>query len=162
MRNFRKSVTLSNTRKNPHPIYSLLQSQTQTIERKRNTEFPIPAAMTVLPPATTDAVDDDAQVAFAKRRCMSFCIHCFPSSWWQNLRSPANSKDRWWWWCRRWNAFVRRFRSNDYKKHCSFRYDPLSYALNFDDGIAAEEDGCGYKDFSARFASAPPPENKTK
>ena len=116
----------------------------------------IPPTITVLPAATTNAVDVDVQIAF-------FCIPCFPSEttsllswWWQSLRSPTSSKDRYWWrW--RWNA-VRRFKSNNnYKKHYSFRYDPLSYALNFDDGIA-EEDGCGYKGFSARFVSVPPPE----
>ncbi|TKY50397.1 hypothetical protein E2542_SST27861 [Spatholobus suberectus] len=128
--------------------------------------------MTVLPAATTDAGDDVARIAFRRRRCMSFCLPCFPSettsSWWENLRSPA-TKERWW--CRRWNparewkTFIRRFNNNNnYKKHCSFRYDPLSYALNFDEGNAAGEDGYGhgYGGFSARFASVSQSEKESR
>ena len=38
-----------------------------------------------------------------------------------------------------------------------FRYDPLSYALNFDEGHGAslEGDFTGYRDFSARFVGPP-------
>ncbi|KAK7381379.1 hypothetical protein VNO78_34025 [Psophocarpus tetragonolobus] len=115
--------------------------------------------MTVLPaPTITGAVENDRRIAFSKRRCMSFCMPCFPSEtasscWWNDLRSPAK-KDPWW--CRYWKSFIRHLnRSNNYKRPCSFRYDPLSYALNFDDGTAAGDDDCGYKGFSARFASVP-------
>ncbi|RDX58609.1 hypothetical protein CR513_62061, partial [Mucuna pruriens] len=135
--------------------------------------------MSTLPAANTNAAadaDDDAQIAFTKRRCMSFCcMPSFPSQttswWWEDLRSPT-CKERWWFrrwktareWSEisaapKWRTFIRRFKNNNINKRHrgSFRYDPLSYALNFDDGSAAVDDGCGYKGFSARFASVPPP-----
>ncbi|XP_027359516.1 uncharacterized protein LOC113868147 [Abrus precatorius] len=103
---------------------------------------------------------------------MCSCMPCFPfetsSSWWQRVRSPAN-KERWWMkvreWSeivagRKWKTFIRRFRNNGRARaaqHGSFRYDPLSYALNFDDGIAAGDDGYGYGGFSTRFASVTAP-----
>ncbi|XP_066378190.1 uncharacterized protein [Miscanthus floridulus] len=73
----------------------------------------------------------------------------------------------------RWKTFIRRFRfrrssgprhgANNGGGGGKLNYDPLSYALNFDDGHGAG--GCGspgkggdYRDFSARFvALAPPP-----
>ncbi|KAK8469964.1 hypothetical protein PHAVU_004G018300 [Phaseolus vulgaris] len=126
--------------------------------------------MTVLSPATaTESGEGAVRIAVAKRRCMFLCLPCFPSeksssTWWQDLLTPAN-KERWWYrrWktVREWKIFVRRFNnysSNHSKRHGSFRYDPLSYALNFDDGTAAEDDGHCYKGFSERFASVPPPE----
>ncbi|CAN1828465.1 hypothetical protein LINPERHAP1_LOCUS32241 [Linum perenne] len=36
-----------------------------------------------------------------------------------------------------------------------YQYDPQSYALNFDDAVAADDES-GYIDFSARFAATPP------
>ncbi|KAL2335629.1 hypothetical protein Fmac_016842 [Flemingia macrophylla] len=111
--------------------------------------------MTVAAVATV-VDDDDAQITFANGRCMSFCF-------------PSHTTTSWWW-CRRWKAaarelseianwkaFVNRFLRlrNKSNRHCSFRYDPLSYALNFDDGIAAGDDCRGYGGFSARFASVP-------
>lgn len=61
----------------------------------------------------------------------------------------------------KWKTFIRRFNKNRnaslYVKQGSFNYDPLSYALNFDDGNDGEEDfNYGYGGFSARFASVPP------
>ncbi|CAJ1946787.1 unnamed protein product [Sphenostylis stenocarpa] len=126
--------------------------------------------MTVLSPATaTESGEDAVRIAFANRRCMFLCLPCFPSessssTWWQDLQSPPN-KERWWYrrWkmVRDWKTVVRRFnnnRSNHYKSHGSFRYDPLSYALNFDDGTAVGDDDHEHKGFSARFASIPQPE----
>lgn len=131
----------------------------------------------------TDAGDDDMQeIMFAKRGC-SICswMPCFSSSgpspsWWERVRSPEN-KERWWsrgWmkvreWSEivagpKWKTFIRRFNNNNknrignsYVRHGSFNYDPLSYALNFDDGNSGGEDShaYGYGGFSARFASVP-------
>lgn len=72
----------------------------------------------------------------------------------------------------RWKTLIQRFRRKKNNQHPSvdggwrtrsaarFQYDPMSYALNFDEG---PEDGSpngaaqlGYRDFSARFAAPPP------
>lgn len=70
----------------------------------------------------------------------------------------------------RWKTFIRRinrrspsFNSNGgggghHRRNGSFGYDPLSYALNFDDGGESrvpDEDSSGfYPDFSSRFAKS--------
>ena len=126
-----------------------------------------------------DTNDEMYDALFAKRACCSWmsCLGSDSSStssggsvWWQRTRSPDN-KDHWlvrgWKKLRgwseiaagpKWKTFIRRFRKNRIK-HGSFQYDPLSYALNFDDGNAQkgnlEEDDHRYIDFSARFASIP-------
>ncbi|KAL6861310.1 hypothetical protein ACP4OV_017010 [Aristida adscensionis] len=73
----------------------------------------------------------------------------------------------------RWKTFIRRFRRGP--RHAAgaggggggaaaagngarkLNYDPLSYALNFDEGHGGSPDGdfTGYRDFSARFAAPP-------
>ncbi|XP_057447488.1 uncharacterized protein LOC130739252 [Lotus japonicus] len=138
--------------------------------------------MSPLPPSNPiDAGDDDdmQEVLFAKRACICYLIPCFSSSetslsWWERVRSPEN-KERWWargWskvrdWSEiiagpKWKTFIRRLNRNNnrtgagaasYEKKGSFHYDPLSYALNFDDG--GVEDVYSYGGFSARFASIP-------
>ncbi|KAF5946458.1 hypothetical protein HYC85_016686 [Camellia sinensis] len=60
----------------------------------------------------------------------------------------------------RWKTFIRRFNRNKSggSKHANFQYDPLSYALNFDDGsaqIADLEDEYGFPNFSSRYAAIP-------
>ena len=45
----------------------------------------------------------------------------------------------------RWKTLIRRF-NRDNRRHGKFQYDPLSYALNFDE----EDRACS--NFSARFA----------
>lgn len=88
--------------------------------------------------------------------------------WWEHMRTPDNNKGQWWirpWkkireWSEmvagpRWKTFLRRFHKS---KHAAgtFQYDPLSYALNFDDGEGKmEEEHHAYLDFSARFVSIP-------
>ncbi|WVZ81847.1 hypothetical protein U9M48_029179 [Paspalum notatum var. saurae] len=68
----------------------------------------------------------------------------------------------------RWKTFIRRFRrsSSRHAAGCGggkLNYDPLSYALNFDDGHGggggpnSPEGGdyAGFRDFSARFVAQP-------
>lgn len=68
----------------------------------------------------------------------------------------------------RWKTFIRRFNRNARFQggaagagaragSTRFQYDPLSYAMNFDEGHGAspEEDYAGYRDFSTRFAILP-------
>ncbi|XP_010913558.1 uncharacterized protein [Elaeis guineensis] len=112
-----------------------------------------------------------------------------PSSveWWQRIRASERSDERrpsvegWWWWRAvmkvrewselaagpRWKTFIRRFNRNPRHGGGSvvrmgssrFQYDPLSYALNFDEGHGGSPDGdyTGYGDFSTRFAVPPAP-----
>ncbi|KAJ4761470.1 NHL domain protein [Rhynchospora pubera] len=68
----------------------------------------------------------------------------------------------------RWKTFIRRFNRNARFGlaptaarfgSARFQYDPLSYAMNFDEGHGAspeaEGDYTGYRDFSTRFAVLP-------
>ncbi|XP_075475839.1 uncharacterized protein LOC142513477 [Primulina tabacum] len=60
----------------------------------------------------------------------------------------------------RWKTFIRRFnRDRNSSKHVDFRYDPLSYAMNFDEGPGQNrhfdddgEDGYFSRNFSSRYA----------
>ncbi|XP_019053073.1 PREDICTED: uncharacterized protein LOC109114610 [Nelumbo nucifera] len=125
--------------------------------------------------------EDLLDVAFAKRKCC-FCIFYLSpdqsktagSVWWKRIRS-VESEDGWWmkaWkkvrqWSEimagpRWKTFIRRFNKNNRGggggRLGKFQYDPLSYALNFDDGPGQNgnlDDEIGYRDFSSRFASIP-------
>lgn len=111
-------------------------------------------------------------------------------NWWQRVRSleinpnPENS-----FWTRgisalkkirewseivagpRWKTFIRRFsrtgrrRNNNNNNNfcCNYQYDPLSYALNFDEGAGqnvnfgdGEEDYYGLRNFSVRYATVNP------
>ncbi|XP_073005509.1 uncharacterized protein [Typha latifolia] len=105
------------------------------------------------------------------------------AEWWDRMRASERSGDerRSPWWSRglralmkvrewselvagpRWKTFIRRFNRNP-RHHggagagsARFQYDPLSYALNFDEGHGASPEGdyVGYRDFSARFAGPP-------
>ncbi|KAG9448741.1 hypothetical protein H6P81_008706 [Aristolochia fimbriata] len=119
---------------------------------------------------------DEADLIFSKRRCCFWVLDSghysgSPESvWWGRIRK-AESDDRWWkrGWRRvrewselvagpRWKTFIRRFKKKvrGGGKQSKFQYDPLSYALNFDEGQMAdmEDDGGGYKDFSSRYAPA--------
>ncbi|KAJ3700590.1 hypothetical protein LUZ61_004295 [Rhynchospora tenuis] len=66
----------------------------------------------------------------------------------------------------RWKTFIRRFNRNGRFGvapaaarfgSARFQYDPLSYAMNFDEGHSASPEGdySGYRDFSSRFAVLP-------
>lgn len=116
-------------------------------------------------------------------RTSSRCCFCIPASsaWWERMRANQNNDS---WWSRgfkafyklrewseivagpRWKTFIRRFNRNRSggggssgagRHHGKFQYDPLSYALNFDEGKEDEDDEVGgFRDFSTRFASLPP------
>ncbi|XP_010550111.1 PREDICTED: uncharacterized protein LOC104821066 isoform X2 [Tarenaya hassleriana] len=105
------------------------------------------------------------------------------SVWWQRIRTAdkREADERWWirgWrklreWSElvagpKWKTFIRRLgrhRSccgggiSARPDHGTYRYDPLSYSLNFDDGGAGPnghfDDGVPYRDFSARFTGPP-------
>ncbi|CAA2983659.1 uncharacterized protein LOC111373919 [Olea europaea var. sylvestris] len=64
----------------------------------------------------------------------------------------------------RWKTFIRRFNRNrsGHNRHVNYQYDPLSYAMNFDEGPGQsgnfeEEDGYYYmsRNFSSRYAAFP-------
>ncbi|CAL9095682.1 hypothetical protein MUK42_19814 [Musa troglodytarum] len=64
----------------------------------------------------------------------------------------------------RWKTFIRRFNRSRHSGgggwrmgSAKFQYDPLSYALNFDEGNGGSPEGdyTGYRNFSARFAAPP-------
>lgn len=128
-------------------------------------------------PAETDEMNKSF---FAKRGCCSWipCVgrserasSAVGSSWWERIRTAEmNDDDKWWvrsWrnfreWSEivagpKWKTFIRRFNKNRFNR-TKFQYDPLSYALNFDEGPGQnghlDEDYLG-RDFSCRFASIP-------
>ncbi|KAJ1418219.1 hypothetical protein SESBI_15960 [Sesbania bispinosa] len=102
---------------------------------------------------------------------------------WSESRSEAHpitgsAGDRWWMrgfmrvreWSEivagpRWKTFIRRFnrnRSGGFRHVGKYQYDPLSYALNFDEGPGQNgdfEDGSydGFRNFSTRYAAAATP-----
>ncbi|KAM5572084.1 hypothetical protein ABKV19_012248 [Rosa sericea] len=120
-------------------------------------------------------MDMDDLESIGHNRNSSRCCFCIPSSsrWWDRVRNDDG------WWSRgmraiykvrewseivagpKWKTFIRRFNrsksgggSGGGGRHGKFQYDPLSYALNFDEGPVAEEEdeSGGFRDFSARFA----------
>ncbi|KAK8954550.1 hypothetical protein KSP39_PZI002613 [Platanthera zijinensis] len=94
------------------------------------------------------------------------------ANWWEQIRAPDRSgvAAAWEWasaklrdWSElvggpRWKNFIRRFNRNSRNPRGStrlgakFQYDPLSYALNFDESPDAD---AGFRDFSSRFAAPP-------
>ncbi|MCD9644430.1 hypothetical protein HAX54_032639 [Datura stramonium] len=60
----------------------------------------------------------------------------------------------------RWKTFIRRFNRSKSDRNAKFRYDPLSYSLNFDEGRGnngeeEEEEELVLRNFSTRYASIP-------
>ncbi|GAA0183611.1 hypothetical protein LIER_30990 [Lithospermum erythrorhizon] len=59
----------------------------------------------------------------------------------------------------KWKTFIRRFnKNNKCNKAGKFQYDPLSYAMNFDEGLGGQErqfedDDRLFRGFSARYAA---------
>ncbi|XP_008239737.1 PREDICTED: uncharacterized protein LOC103338321 [Prunus mume] len=136
-----------------------------------------------LPLVVCTAMEEVDLESIGHGRTSSRCCFCIPASsaWWERMRANQNN-DRWWSrglkafyklreWSEivagpRWKTFIRRFNRNRSggggssgagRHHGKFQYDPLSYALNFDEGKEDEDDeGGGFRDFSTRFASLPP------
>uniref|UniRef100_A0A5B7BUC9 NHL domain-containing protein n=1 Tax=Davidia involucrata TaxID=16924 RepID=A0A5B7BUC9_DAVIN len=135
--------------------------------------------------ATPKDEDEMQEIAFAKRGCC-FWIPCIgvgaaerspstagstSSTWWERIRT-AEKEESWCWWSNgwknvkvwselvagpRWKTFIRRFNKNRVGGG-KFHYDPLSYALNFDDGPGQNghlDEDYAYRDFSIRYASIP-------
>ncbi|PKA63051.1 hypothetical protein AXF42_Ash007847 [Apostasia shenzhenica] len=135
-----------------------------------------------------DALPEEIDVTFASHGCCC-CLfgpwshHRTSSSssaeWWQRIGAADGASS---WLSRtgtkvrewselvagpRWKTFIRRFNRNP--RYASgttkiggrFQYDPLSYAMNFDEGPGGSgfddspEAGEGFRDFSARFAAPP-------
>lgn len=120
---------------------------------------------------------------FGSRHSATVCF-----AWWERVRPASwsesthpitgSSGDRWWSrgfmrvreWSEivagpRWKTFIRRFnrnRSGGFRHAGKYQYDPLSYALNFDEGQEQngdfQGDGAydGFRNFSARYAAASP------
>ncbi|MED6195027.1 hypothetical protein PIB30_034265 [Stylosanthes scabra] len=112
------------------------------------------------------------------RRCNCFCIPCFrrcgtASPLWERIPSE---KEQWWNRCfkkvrecseiaagPKWKTFIRRLNyggggrgRTHMKNNGGFQYDPMSYALNFDESAAKDDDGAvAVISFSARYASLP-------
>ncbi|KAL6325133.1 hypothetical protein AAG906_022978 [Vitis piasezkii] len=133
----------------------------------------------------TETESEMADMAFAKRGCC-FWMPCLGSErsardgsvWWERVGGPAEKKDGWWSrglnalkqireWTEihagpRWKTFIRQFgksRGGGGGRHGKFNYDPLSYAMNFDEGprqYGHLDEDHGYPDFSYRYASLPP------
>ncbi|KAL6997200.1 hypothetical protein U1Q18_007322 [Sarracenia purpurea var. burkii] len=128
--------------------------------------------------------DEEAAEMLPMRRCC-FCIPRSSSNgslavgpdWWRRIRLTGNEEG---WWARginvlkkirewseiiagpRWKTFIRRFNRNKSggSRHGKFQYDPLSYALNFDDGVSPGpnselDEEYEFRNFSSRFAAIP-------
>ncbi|CAI9112600.1 OLC1v1013068C1 [Oldenlandia corymbosa var. corymbosa] len=126
-----------------------------------------------------------SETSFQKRRCC-FCFDWGSTrsptrgpNWWQRVRSGELGRDKSLWsrginafkkireWSEivagpRWKTFIRRFNRGGSRKNNSSncRYDPLSYALNFDEGPGQNEDfdrddDHRLRNFSVRYASIP-------
>ncbi|KAF0901709.1 hypothetical protein E2562_006188 [Oryza meyeriana var. granulata] len=108
--------------------------------------------------------------------------------WWHHVGERGGGGERRRWWRRgvdalmkvrewselvagpRWKTFIRRFRRSP-RPHGGggggrkLNYDPLSYALNFDEGhggaCCPDDDYAGYRDFSTRFIAPPPSSAKS-
>ncbi|XP_030553579.2 uncharacterized protein LOC115757480 [Rhodamnia argentea] len=144
-------------------------------------------SLEVSPRRDRGSSDESADAAFAKRGCC-FWVPFLGSSDDDVDRPPAVAAPagtNWWervgdtpddpWWARgwhrvrewselvagpRWKTFIRRFNKNRFSRNPQFRYDPLSYALNFDEGPGQNghplfEEDVLRRDFSSRYASIP-------
>ncbi|XP_073137560.1 uncharacterized protein [Henckelia pumila] len=132
------------------------------------------------------AINDTSEDLFHKRRRCCFFLPCFHQSasqssavrltWWQKKVHTADNERKTSLWARgltalkkirewseivagpRWKTFIRRFNRGN-GRHADFRYDPLSYAMNFDEGNGhfdeeEEDDGFHSRNFSARYAKS--------
>nr|XP_010929101.1 uncharacterized protein LOC105050685 [Elaeis guineensis] len=123
-----------------------------------------------------------AELSFANRGCCCFWVPWPGTKSWERI-APAEAapiKRRCWWtagwrtlmkvreWSEmlagpRWKTFIRRVRryarrggSGGGLPRSRFGYDPLSYSLNFDDGMDSEtDDDVAHRGFSARYVAPP-------
>ncbi|CAL9757344.1 unnamed protein product [Musa acuminata subsp. burmannicoides] len=129
------------------------------------------------------AMSTAAEEQFSKCGCCCFWVPCAASrarKSWERIRPPAAERSdggcpttRRRWWSRgwkallkarelsepvagpRWKTFVCRFRRRP-RHGRRFGYDPMSYALNFDEGQDSDSDGdTVIRGFSARYAVPP-------
>lgn len=135
---------------------------------------------------------DGGDALLASKRYSCLCFPCFgphrstnsdEPSWWERAKDKAkfDGDDHWWsggirslkkirQWSEivagpRWKTFIRRFNRNRPAavKLGKFHYDPISYALNFDEGnngvenFEGDEYNGGFQNFSGRFAGVPAP-----
>ncbi|KAL8038677.1 hypothetical protein ABFX02_11G123400 [Erythranthe guttata] len=132
-----------------------------------------------------DSTDDFQESAFSDHGCCSFWnFPCNPSrnsdSWERISTSESEQQESsggggWWGegvktlkkvreWSEivagpKWKTFIRRFNKTAARpKQGKFQYDPMSYALNFDDGPGQNgqiEDDRIFRAFSSRYAAIP-------
>lgn len=122
---------------------------------------------------------ESSPTAHLQQRSRSLCFPCFASRW-ERVRSASFSQshdtigsgNRWWSrpirvlkklreWSEivagpKWKTFIRRFnRHRSSKRMAKYQYDPLSYALNFDEGHgqSGDCDDDGFRNFSTRYAA---------
>nr|XP_010942183.1 uncharacterized protein LOC105060257 [Elaeis guineensis] len=121
------------------------------------------------------------ELSFANRRRCCFWVPWSGSKSWERIavaaedrtEEPGPTKGRWWWttglkalmklreWSEklagpRWKTFIRRVGRHTRRPGSRFGYDPLSYALNFDDGMDNEtEDAVARRGFPALYAAPP-------
>jgi len=129
----------------------------------------------------TDLNDDLQERAFSSRGCC--CFWSFGSRESDNWERISTSEEQQktagggWWdkginalkkvreWSEivagpKWKTFIRRLNKTGRCKTRKFQYDPLSYALNFDDGGPGQngqlhDDDQVFRDFSSRYAAIP-------
>ncbi|OIW12409.1 hypothetical protein TanjilG_04158 [Lupinus angustifolius] len=97
---------------------------------------------------TTFSKGGNSKIKFSNKACTCFYISL---QWWKRIveNNDINKIEKWWNQVYRklrecsqivagpkWINFIRRF---DKKRTISLNYDPLSYALNFDDGEGGKE-----------------------
>ncbi|EPS65826.1 hypothetical protein M569_08952, partial [Genlisea aurea] len=133
-----------------------------------------------------DPIDESSDALFHGRRRRCFYFPCFDRSEADSSRGGDGTGAPSWWtkmsgsalWTRgvdalmkirewseilagpRWKTFIRRFNRNrgggGNGKHANYQYDPLSYAMNFDEGNGIsdlEADEAYYsRNFSSRYA----------
>lgn len=132
--------------------------------------------------------DAQSEMIFAKRRCcfclpyLNSTNQSSPvtgNAWWSKFRSPESDEGLWTRginslkkireWSEivagpKWKTFIRRFNRSSSKsslgssKSSKFQYDPLSYALNFDEGPGQNGDSDQvddylFRNFSSRYAN---------